>query len=213
LTRLLVAAIAATEPEIADGLVLDAVAATAETIRDEDQYAGVRIGLTAVLATARLAFHVDVNIGDPVWPRPQPITLPRLLGGDLNLLGYPIAMVLAEKLVTAEQRGLANTRWRDYADVYALTRTHKLRATEVHAAIRAVAEHRGVTLRPLRDGLDGYAEAGQGRWSAWRARQHLDDRLPPRFDVAVDEVLRFADGCFHEAVDGSTWSPTDRAWR
>lgn len=32
-------------------------------------------------------------------------------------------MVLAEKLVTAVQRGTANTRWRDFADVYLLTHT------------------------------------------------------------------------------------------
>ena len=42
---------------------LDAV--TAEAIRDEDKYGGVRIRLVARLASAREPFHVDVNIGDP----------------------------------------------------------------------------------------------------------------------------------------------------
>ena len=83
-----------------------------EVIRDEDVYSGVRIGLVAHLATARLTFHVDVNIGDPIWPPPEPVGVSRLLGGVIEAIGYPLTMIHAEKLVTALQRGTANTRWR-----------------------------------------------------------------------------------------------------
>lgn len=86
----------------------------------KDEYSGVRVSLTASLATARLALHVDVNVGDPVRPGPQDVAIPRLLGGEIAMLGYPIVRVLAEKLVTAAQRGMANTRWRDFADIYSL---------------------------------------------------------------------------------------------
>ena len=34
------------------------------------------------------------------------------------MLGYPIGTVLAEKLATAITLGAANTRVRDYADIY-----------------------------------------------------------------------------------------------
>lgn len=49
-----------------DGLQFDTATATAESIRDEDEYAGVRVSLTATFATANLAMHADVNIGDPI---------------------------------------------------------------------------------------------------------------------------------------------------
>jgi hypothetical protein len=49
-----------------DGITFDTSTVTAEQIRDEDQYSGVRVGLTARLATAVIRFHVDVNIGDPI---------------------------------------------------------------------------------------------------------------------------------------------------
>jgi len=64
-----------------DGIVFDTSTVTADQIRDEDQYAGVRVTMTARLATAAIRFHVDVNIGDPIWPEPGPVRLPRLLGG------------------------------------------------------------------------------------------------------------------------------------
>jgi hypothetical protein len=74
--------------------------ARAETIRDEDEYNGVRVAMTVELASARMSFHVDVNVGDPVVPVPGSVVLPRLRGGVLTLLGYPLAMVHAEKIVT-----------------------------------------------------------------------------------------------------------------
>jgi hypothetical protein len=103
-----------------DGLSFDTGNATAHAIRDTEAYSGVRVTLTAQLATARLTFHVDMSTGDPIWPAPQIITLPRLLHGHIRISGYPLSMVHAEKLVTAVQRGTANTRWRDFADIYLL---------------------------------------------------------------------------------------------
>jgi len=197
-----------------DGLTLDTLLATAAVIRDGDEYSGVRVSLAAHLSTAKLPFHVDVNVGDPIWPPPETIRVPRLLGGQIELLGYPLSMVLAEKLVTAAQRGAANTRWRDFADVYSLTRTHPILASEVHQAVSEVARHRRVDLDPLRVALAGYPEAGQGRWAAWRAKQRLEDRLPLDFREVVEHVLTFADGCFHALPTGrgAKWSPRTLGW-
>jgi hypothetical protein len=79
---------------VEDGVVFDVDQAHAETIRDEDEYSGVRVAMTVELASARMAFHVDVNVGDPVVPVPGSVVLPRLRGGVLTLLGYPPAAVL-----------------------------------------------------------------------------------------------------------------------
>jgi hypothetical protein len=51
-----------------DGLVFDADGASAEVIRDNDEYTGVRVSMKAQLATAKITFHVDVNVGDPITP-------------------------------------------------------------------------------------------------------------------------------------------------
>lgn len=128
--RRLVAGIAATplDGDADDGLTFDSDGATAESIREGDAYSGVRVTMRARLATADLHFHVDVNVGDPIWPAPVDVELPKLLGGKIDLLGYPIPMVLAEKTVTAMQRGTTSTRWRDFGDIYQLTGTHAMTA-------------------------------------------------------------------------------------
>lgn len=197
-----------------DGLVFDTSQVSAESIRDEDEYNGVRVTLRARLATAHEVFHVDVNVGDPIWPAPQPVHVPRLLGGEIDLLGYPMPMVLAEKVVTAIQRGTVSTRWRDFGDIYLLTGTHSFTAAEARAAIVSVAAHRSVQPQPLAPLLDGYAELGQTRYVAWRNRQRLQDRLPDQFGDLLDAMFVFADPLLDDGAvaEDATWDPTTRRW-
>ena len=173
-----------------DGLRFDTDDVAAEVIRDEDAYSGVRVSVAVGLHTARLTVKVDVNAGDPIWPAPQLVSVPRLLDDQpLELRGYPLHMVLAEKLVTAVDRGAANTRWRDFTDVYLLTRQHPVAGSDLVEAIRRVSASRAVQLAPLAEILDGYPELAQSKWAAWRRRHELAG----------------------DVTDG-TWDPDARAW-
>jgi Nucleotidyl transferase AbiEii toxin, Type IV TA system len=197
-----------------DGLTFDLTSVTAEAIRDEDEYSGVRVRLLARLATAREPFHVDVNIGDPIWPAPAEVSLPRLLEQEpIQLRGYPMEMILAEKIVTALERGPASTRWRDFGDIHLLTGRYAFQADEVRQALRTVADHRRVELVGLDDALDGYAEIGQPRWAAWRSKLELTETLPRDFAEALDSLRAFADLILTgSATDTATWDPIRRAW-
>jgi hypothetical protein len=208
--RAAITGIAATSLD--DGVIFDTQAATAAVIREEDQYQAVRVSMTASLATARPSFHVDVSVGDPITPEPQIVHLPRVLGGTIAVRGYPLAMVYAEKIVTAITRGTASTRWRDFADMYALARRHPVDGAELSTSIREVARHRGTRLALLSKALDGYGAIGQQRWEAWRRKQRLDDRLPGQFSDVVAAVVAFADPAITGKSDGQSWDPTTGEW-
>jgi hypothetical protein len=181
-----------------DGLEFDTAGVTAGTIRDAAEYAGVRVTVPGRLARAVFRFHVDVNIGDPIQPPPVQVDLPRLLGGDpVRLLGYPIAMVLAEKVVTMVERAEANTRWRDFADVYLLTRDRPVHVAEFREAVVAVIAFRGVSPRPLAPLRETMPRLAQPRWAAWRRKQQLEAVLPEEFADVLDAVVRFADAHRH----------------
>lgn len=198
---------------IEDGLIFDVAQARAEVIRDEDEYNGVRVVMTVQLASARVVFHVDVNVGDPVIPRPRNVVLPRLRGGVLSLLGYPLAMVHAEKIVTMTERGEVNTRWRDFADVYLLAARHGINGDELAAAMAAVADHRSTELRPLLPELDGFPELAQRKWAAWVRKQRLDDRLPQSFEQTLSAVAAFADPVLAGNAAGLDWDPHVQRWQ
>jgi predicted nucleotidyltransferase component of viral defense system len=195
-----------------DGVIFDVETARAQEIRDEEIYAGVRVTMQARLASARLHFHIDTNVGDPITPAPQDVRLPRLLGGEIRLRGYPLAMVHAEKIVTAIARGTVNTRWRDFADIYMLAGRHAIDGTELVRSTRRVAEHRHVQLTPLVEVLAGYGDIGQQRWAAWRRRQHIEDRLPEQFEDVLAVVIGFADPAIVGSAEGRSWDPVAGAW-
>ncbi len=122
-----------------DGLVFDASSTRGEVIREEGGYSGVRVHVQARLASARIAMHLAINFGDPIWPAPVPVDLPRLLGDHIRLLSYPDHMVLAEKIVTAIQRGTANTRWRDFTDIASIASARRIAETDLSQALARVA--------------------------------------------------------------------------
>lgn len=196
---------------IDDGIEFDGADAKAETIRDEDAYSGVRVTLSGTLSRATLRLHVDVNVGDPIWPDPQNITLPRLLDGVLIVRGYPLEMVLAEKIVTAIARGTASTRWRDFVDIYTLVKQYPIDGQTLQQSMIRVSRHRDVTLSPLKVILEGYEEIAQARWLAWLRKQRLDTAIPNDFATVLDVVESFTDPLIaNNSVQ--IWNPATRKW-
>lgn len=175
-----------------DGLQYSSVV-KAESIRDDAESLGARVSIDGTHATARIRFHVDINIGDPLWPAPGLVDLPQIRdeAAPIVVLGYSPELVLAEKIVTAIQRGIANTRWRDFVDIAALADSEP-DVTRLSGAIQRVAAYRDTTVQPLADVLDGFAEVAQPRWAAWRTRQQLDN-APVEFADLLDAVVAFAD--------------------
>ena len=174
-----------------DGLDQLAIAKVDE-IRDDASYPGIRATVTGQLDRAKLRFHVDISIGDPLWPEPDLVEVPQLLHAEpIAVRAYSAELILAEKIVTAIQRGTASTRWRDFVDIAALATT-QLDTTHLNTALQIVADHRQVSIRPLAHVLDGYPDLAQSKWSAWRNRQALHT-TPAQFADLLDQVITFTD--------------------
>ncbi|WP_245631587.1 nucleotidyl transferase AbiEii/AbiGii toxin family protein [Curtobacterium ammoniigenes] len=197
---------------VGDGLSFDLESVSAEEIREDAAYSGVRVRVVARLVSAVIALHVDLNFGDPIWPAPTEAELPLLLGGTLRLRGYPDHMVLAEKIMTAIDRGEQNTRWRDFVDIAALTRTRQIPARDLREALNSVAAYRDVTLEPLAPLLEGMPSVAQRKWATWRRKQRLTESTPAQFEELLVECIAFADPVLAGAT-ALRWDPEARAWR
>lgn len=195
-----------------DGLEFDVDSVGGEQIRDEADYNGVRVKVAARLATARVALHVDVNFGDPIWPAPTEAALPLLLGGTLQLLGYPDHMVLAEKIVTALERGEQNTRWRDFTDIASIARSRRIEGADLQEAVEVVARYREVEIEPLGYLLAGMPALAQRKWEVWRRKQRLEATTPQGFSGLLATCLAFTEPLLSGGVRKSTWEPGLGSW-
>jgi hypothetical protein len=193
---------------IDDGVSFDATVITVQTIRESADYEGVRLTLPVNLGGAELKLRLDLSFGDPIAPRQ--IDYPTLLGDqDFRLLGYPLESVIAEKADTMMLLGDANTRDRDYGDVYRLSEIHPVEADPLRQSLRSVAEHRHHEIRLLGPLLDTLRETRQQPWETFRARAGVAG-LPERFSDVVDGVVAFLDGVHDE--NASRWDPAERRW-
>lgn len=117
-----------------------------EEIRAEDEYKGFRVSLEARMESARIPLKVDITTGDEITPKETVYTFDLLLEDrSIDILAYNIETVLAEKLETIISRGIANTRMRDFYDIYILLKVHgnKIDNTLLAKAVVATSKRRG----------------------------------------------------------------------
>jgi hypothetical protein len=194
--------------ELADGVAFEIDGLSLVTIREDAEYEGMRAAMPARLAGAILKLRIDLSFGDPV--NPQRIDYPTLLDDPaFTLLGYPLESVIAEKAETMIALADANTRDRDYGDIYLLSGIYPLEREPLRNALLAVAEHRRREAQPLGPLLATLRQSRQQPWEAFRARTGLQE-LPERFSDVVDAVVKLLDGL--HADDTSHWNPTQRRW-
>ena len=108
--------------EIDDGIAFEVIGY--EEIRKEDKYGGLQIHLIGKLENIKVWFNIDVATGDPIIPGECRYNYKCLVTGDcISLKVYSIESVVAEKLETVLSRGIANSRCKDYYDLYIIRKT------------------------------------------------------------------------------------------
>ncbi len=124
-----------------DGVTFDVTALSVDLIREELEYGGLRLKTFATIDGARVRVVVDIGFGDAV--EPADIVLLVLL--DLpapTLRAYRPEAVIAEKFQAMVMLGRANSRMRDFYDIWVLSKSHTFGGDELARAIRATFERR-----------------------------------------------------------------------
>ena len=90
-------------------------------IMDEAEYPGIRVLLEATLETMRTPFRLDFSTGDIITPSEISYTYKLLFEErTISILAYNLETIVAEKMETIVARGTANTRMRDFYDIYTI---------------------------------------------------------------------------------------------
>ena len=103
----------------ADGIIYDVATITIREIREEQEYQGQRVKLTARLGNARIPLQIDIGFGDVIVPGAVEIYFPSLLDMQRPLIkAYPKEAAVAEKLQAIVVLGMQNSRMKDFYDSY-----------------------------------------------------------------------------------------------
>ncbi len=203
-----------------DAITFDHTSIAMRPIRVGSAVLGLRAKFDALLGRIRLRYQVDVGLGDAIYP-PEVELVP---GG---LLGLPVASVraytpytaVAEKLEAIVVLGHANSRTKDYYDLFQLPRMLAFDGPVIVESVRRTFERRQCRIDAVPpEGLsDEFAEASLNarRWSAFLAKARLRDATAD-FRAVVAEIRGFAAPVLSAARDGlgfdQDW-PAGGPWR
>jgi len=174
-----------------DGLVFLSSTVRSEKIRDAAEYGGLRVRLEARLDKARIHIQVDVGFGDVIVPGPEERTFPALLEGPApRIRAYSRESVVAEKLHAAALLGDANSRLKDFYDLFALSALFSFEGPTLTRAIAATFARRRTPLPEVLPLPEAFFadEVRTGRWRAYLAKNGL--RNAPQDFAATGEAIR-----------------------
>lgn len=173
-----------------DGVSFDIARLQVQPIREELEYGGSRLRTTAALAGARIPVVVDIGFGDAIEPGAEDIELPVLLEmPSPRLRAYPQETVIAEKVHAMVVLGLANSRMKDYYDVWMLTSALDLDPERLRRAVVATFERRNTAIPlALPDGLSEAFAEDSGKLRQWEAFARNLSGSAPEFRAMVAQL-------------------------
>lgn len=195
-----------------DGLVFDPSSVRSEPIRKELHYGGTRILIRGKLANARLNIQVDVGFGDAVVPAPERTSLPCLLAGlpVTAMRAYPREVAIAEKYAAMVNLGIANSRMKDFYDVWCLATTFAFDGDRLAAALRATFERRETPLpteTPVALTQEFAEEVGKAvQWNAFVRKARVAGAGELGEVIKMNAAFLWPVGSVRALVPGSRWN-------
>ncbi|MCC6905279.1 MAG: nucleotidyl transferase AbiEii/AbiGii toxin family protein [Anaerolineae bacterium] len=196
---------------VEDGLTFDAGTVTADVIREQNVYGGIRVKLTAHLGQARIPLQMDIGFGDAVTPEARSVLYPALLDLPAPLLRvYPPEAILAEKFQAIVKLDVVNSRLKDFYDIWYLIGRHSFEGPVIAEALARTFARRQTALPPT--GLSDtfitlFAARNAVGWQTSSHRMMLEKPLPELTEV-LQRIQAFVSPPLRALTDHVAFTPT-----
>lgn len=176
-----------------DGLVFDKDSVMAAPIREASIYDGVRVIVRVRLGVMPIRLQIDVGFGDAIFPAARPSEFPALLAEHGPVVkAYSPETVIAEKFNAMILLGMANSRMKDYFDIWMLSQRFTIEGAVLREAILSTFAKRQTQLpesEPI--GLSDEFSDNESKLLQWRGfvkRRKHQETTPSLYDVV--KVIR-----------------------
>ncbi|MCK9493790.1 MAG: nucleotidyl transferase AbiEii/AbiGii toxin family protein [Acholeplasmataceae bacterium] len=121
-----------------------------EPINKEEKYDGYRVRINATISNMKKIFSIDIATGDVITPGPEKLNyVTNITREIITINSYNIETILAEKFQTVIERGIDNTRMKDFYDIYMLINNKELDKEMFHDVIINTFEARKTNIKKL----------------------------------------------------------------
>ena len=186
-------------------------------ITEFKEYHGVNVFIMAYLDRTRVPVSIDIGFGDVVYPDKVKMEFPVMLDMETpEIYAYSIASVISEKFEAIVSLGDANSRYKDFYDVYILADQYDLDGSELKEAVKETFEHRRTGFDDIFAFKDEFiaSKIHQSRWNAFLKKKKAI------VNVELDEVISLLRRLLSPIVESITkdkeyvaeWNHSLRTW-
>ncbi|MBQ7478601.1 MAG: nucleotidyl transferase AbiEii/AbiGii toxin family protein [Selenomonadaceae bacterium] len=204
--------------ECDDAIRYDMATLEVKNIAEFKRYHGVNISIAAYLDKTRVQVSIDIGFGDVVIPDRVKMDFPVLLDMDVpRIYAYSIPSVIAEKFEAMVSLGDANSRYKDFYDIYLLANRYEIAGQELQAAIMETFEHRKTSFDDIFVFKEDFLESPlhQSRWKSFlkKKKAMIDMELVVVIALMKELLLPVVDSIKYSHDFTSTWDNKDHNWK
>jgi predicted nucleotidyltransferase component of viral defense system len=200
-----------------DGVVFDTSTLKADRITEFKKYAGINISIDGYLDRTKLPVSIDIGFGDVIYPNQVEMEYPTLLDHQAPMIqAYSIDSVIAEKFEAIVSLGKANSRMKDFYDIYALSGSFDFQAETLQEALKETFTNRKTGFEPIVAFEPGFTSDAyrKGMWTSFlKAKKIL---MSQEFDHVVMNIMSFLipiiDAIKTNLQFRGTWDHTHKVW-
>ncbi|MBI3164091.1 MAG: nucleotidyl transferase AbiEii/AbiGii toxin family protein [Chloroflexi bacterium] len=197
-------AISVSFPE--DGILFDEKTLRVSETQAEADQGGIRVSFVGHLGKMKVPIQVDVGFSDELASETLRVDYPAILA-DMEtprLRGYPPEAIISEKFHAMIRFADANSRWKDYYDIYLLSETFEFESRTVANAIRATFENRPTELDDqIPPGLrESFGASKQGEWDLFLEKGKLTNDSINDLKSVVKRIWQFLEYPLREILEG-----------
>ncbi len=132
---------------IPDGMKYDPDSLRVKEMQLGAEYHGISAAFSAQLFSAKLPMRIDFGFSDTILPQPAKVKYPTLLDFPApELKGYTPQTSIAEKFESIIRLGFANTRMKDFYDIWLLIQQFDFDREELQGIIQQILKNRGTVV-------------------------------------------------------------------
>ena len=203
--------------ECDDALRYDLDTLEVKKITEFKEYHGVNIFIMTYLDRTRVPVSIDIGFGDIIYPDRVKMEFPVLLDMEIpEIYTYSIVSVISEKFEAIVSLGNANSRYKDFYDIYILADRYDFDMDELKEAVKETFEHRGTGFDDIVAFTDEFAtsELHRNRWTAFLKKKNTLIKVDLEDVVDLLRTLLFpiVESIRNNMENGAKWNHEFHSW-
>lgn len=200
-----------------DALRFDMSTLAVKDITEFKKYHGVNVSIMAFLERTKLPVSIDIGFGDVIYPDRVKMNFPVILDMDIpRVYAYSLASVIAEKFEAIVSLGDANSRYKDFYDIYLLANRYNFSGQELSIAVKETFEYRKTGFEEIFAFEEAFLASGihQKRWQAFlkKKKAMVNVELDEAVAVIKKLLLPILDSIDRGTHYTANWSFESQEW-